>query len=487
MFAARLVITGELVLLSPLHLGTGEVAAYAKIPQDPDSDEKKPTTVATVMRGVDGLPVVPGASLKGVLRSLVEGEAGANALFGPPTGGEPAADGSDEKKLYQGRLTAHAMRYASGEPAKLAHGLPFAGKEMPDGVALEQRGLFIAARTAIDPGSGVADEGKLFHQEMVAPDARFAMRLVLRLDPDGSGGDAAACLVTALKALCREGGVAFGKGQSLGQGRMRLDLESLEAKRLTLVKATGALLDANAEATKKELRQAVEAAGEPAGGLFARHALKLTCDGPFLIDDTSVKPPKKSELPRLNAQRRGDKPLLSGSTVTGALRARAGWLAKLRWNDDEAKRRDERGLILDLNDQAAAAADRERVVICPKELSPTERLFGVTGWRGLVRVAKVACTSCADFEKITSVKLDRFSMAPIDGALFTTKAAIDPVFEVVLEVEQRGGFPDADDTALLSALLEDLRQEGIMLGHGTSRGYGWFGVEVDPLQARGAN
>ncbi len=469
MFAARLVVKGELTVLTPLHLGTGEVASYDSVlHDDPVSGKPVSTTVATVMRDADGLPVIPGASVKGVLRALIEGHAGVNALFGAPTGAD---------ELFQGRLTAHALRYASNDPATLAQGLPFADRKMPDGKTLAERGLFIAARTAIDPGSGTAEEGKLFHQEMVAPGARFALRLVLRLEPDGSGGNAEDCLMAALKALTRADGVAFGKGQSLGQGRLRLDLATLEAERLRLVPSTGVLRDDAPDGTKAAVKEAIGQAGAPSDRLHARYALRLACDGPFLIDDTSVKPPKKSELPRLNAQQQGNRPLLSGSTLVGALRARAGWLAKLRWND-ERKRRDERGHILAKSDEAARLADPERVVTDPGTLSPTERLFGVTGWRGLVRVANITCTSCAGLEDITSVKLDRFSMAPIDGALFTTRAAIDPVFDVVLEVEQRGGFPDEDDRQLLAGLLKDLREEGLMLGNGTSRGYGWFGVEL---------
>lgn len=483
MFAARLVVTGELKLSSPLHLGTGEVESYDSIPQDPESKDKVPTTVATVMRDVDGMPVIPGASVKGVLRALVAGHDGVNALCGPPTGGEEAADGT-KKKLYQGRLTASAMRYVSSAPATLAHGLPFAEKKMPDGVQLQERGLFIAARTAIDPGSGTAEEGKLFHQEMVAPGARFGLRLVLRLQPD-DGGAAEACLIAALKALTRDDGVAFGKGQSLGQGRMRLVYSTLQAERLAFDPARGVLCDSDAAETTRQLKKTIDAAQiAPTERLFARYELRLTCDGPFLIDDTSIKPGKKSEKPRLNAQQWGDKPLLSGSTLIGALRARTGWLAKLRWNE-ECKRRDERGRILAKGDEAARLADPERVVTDPGKLSPTERLFGVTGWRGLVRVAGITCTNEPGFENITSVKLDRFSMAPIDGALFTTRAAIDPVFEVVLEVEQRGGFPDEDDRQLLAGLLVDLREEGLMLGHGTSRGYGWFGVEYEQAKAEG--
>jgi len=475
MFAARLVIEADLTLLSPLHVGTGEVETHDSITyQASGTKERKKPFVATVMRDDGGWPVVPGASVKGVLRSLAGDGPDAFDLFGSPTGGEvrdPDRHGP-ERKLWRGRLTAYAMRYGpNNDPAALTSDLPFADREMKDGTPFGARGLYVAARTAIKPGSGTADDKKLFYQEMVAPGAVFRLRLELRLDRSGNAAAAEACLLRVLQTLRRDDGVAFGKGQSLGQGRFKLAPATIEARRLVL-DAGGKLADPDEAGTTETWREDV-AGGTPGAGA-ARHALKLTCDGPFLIDDPSVEHADDSGLPRLNAQQHASVPLLPGSTLAGALRARAGWLAKLRWND-ETKRRDCRDKILAKGDEAAAAHD-PRVVTEPADLSPTERLFGVTGWRGLVRVVRITCEPGVGFENITSVKLDRFSMAPIDGALFTTRAAIDPVFEVVLEVEKRGGFPGADDQALFAKLLEDLRQEGIMLGHGTSRGYGWFGV-----------
>ena len=472
MFEARLVITADLQLLSPLHLGTGEVETYASITYEEAGTKKRQMpTVATVMRDADGFPVIPGASVKGVLRSLVKDHSGVDELFGPPAG---------SSELRRGRLTAYAMRYGSaGNAEQLTRDLPFAAKPMDDSTSFGARGLYVAARTAIDPASGTADDKKLFYQEMVAPDAVFRLHLELRLDKNGTAAVSESCLMEALKALTAPDGIAFGKGQSLGQGRLCLDAETIDATRLTLDQASGKLVSTS---ISNSVRTAVGDATPAAAGL--RHVLMLSCDGPFLIDDPSVEHLADSGLPRLNAQRHDQTPQLPGSTLSGSLRARAGWLAKLRWND-ETKRRDDRGKIFAKGDMAAQQADRDRVVIDASQLSPTERLFGVTGWRGLVRVARVQCIACAGFENITSVKLDRFSMAPIDGALFTTRAAIDPVFRVVLEVEKRvvkpkdgepRQYPNADDNVLFAALLQDLRTEGLMLGHGTSRGYGWFEV-----------
>lgn len=475
MFGARLVIGAEVELLTPLHLGTGEAALYQSIEHDdPQSGSPAPTQVATVMRDVQGFPVIPGASLKGVLRALADSAGvGVDDLFGPP---------AESGEARQGRLTVRAMRYLPGnKPLQLTDKLPYAGKVMPDGNTLRSRWLFVSARTAIDPGSGTADEGKLFYQEMTAPDARFRLDLALCLD--GDSAPAEACLMGVLSALTAEDGVPFGRGQSLGQGRLRLNLGTLSAERLALDNATGALVDPSDLTTTAAVRNAVEEASAPAA--VDRHVRWLIADGPFLIDDTSIKHAKDSGKPRLNAQRNASAPLLPGSTLVGALRARAGWLSRLKWTADKAGGDRDRRLARD--DEAAQLAD-PRVVTKPEQLTPTERLFGVTGWRGLVRIASVTCRDHGDFENITSVKLDRFSMAPVDGALFATRAAIDPVFEVTIELERRGGYPNGDDQTLFEELLADLACEGLMLGHGTSRGYGWFKVEenwVGAVQVQG--
>lgn len=417
------------------------------------------------------MPTIPGASVKGVLRALMDpADPGLVDLFGPATG----------QALHQGRLTARRMRYLSADIAgRLAAGMPYADHAGHAGRTFADLGLFVAARTAIDPGTGVADEGRLFYQEMVAPGARFAMELSLRLDGDGAAAARSeACLTRALAALTASGGVPFGRGQSLGQGRMRLDLDTLSAKRLAIDTTSGALTDPDPVRTSQALRDAVAGAGASVVETIVRH---LVGCGPFLVNDSSIVPEPDSGDPRLNAQRRTKgrrgEPLLPGSTLVGALRARAGWLSRLLWN--AARAGDERDRVLAKDDPPACRALGGRAVPSADRLTPTERLFGVTGWRGLLRVAAIECVACAGFENITSVRLDRFSMAPIDGALFTTRAAIDPVFRVVLELERRGGFPNDDDRRLLEALIAELKNEGLMLGHASSRGYGWFAVATE--------
>lgn len=119
----------------------------------------------------------------------------------------------------------------------------------------------------------------------------------------------------------------------------------------------------------------------------------------------------------------------------------------------------------------------------------------MSGWRALVEVGTIRFLGSAAWSDdgtwtagpvrttdLTSVKLDRFSGAPIDNALFTTRAYIDPVFRVELRVRNRTGalngkaVLDADLT-LWDRLVEHLVRRGIVLGHGGNKGFGWFRCE----------
>jgi hypothetical protein len=78
--------------------------------------------------------------------------------------------------------------------------------------------------------------------------------------------------------------------------------------------------------------------------------------------------------------------------------------------------------------------------------------------------------------EITSVKLDHFSGAPIDKALFTTRAVTGAQLSLNLALRDRGGHgtPGEKDKKLFKELVKDIEDNGLMLGHGTSKGFGWF-------------
>ena len=80
--------------------------------------------------------------------------------------------------------------------------------------------------------------------------------------------------------------------------------------------------------------------------------------------------------------------------------------------------------------------------------------------------------------EMTGIAVDRFTGGTIDGALYSVAAYVGSAFVATLTVERRGGYPNVADRALLDCLLGDLAGEGLLLGHGTGKGFGWFDVAV---------
>ena len=114
------------------------------------------------------------------------------------------------------------------------------------------------------------------------------------------------------------------------------------------------------------------------------------------------------------------------------------------------------------------------------KLSSVERLFGVTGWRGRVIVGDLAWAAppvAADaIQDLTSVSIDRFTGGGRDGALYTTQVFLDPAFDLRARLDRTGALVTDDDAALFDALIADLTTNGLFLGHGAAKGFGWFAV-----------
>lgn len=463
-------LTATLEVVSPLHIGTGEVRKFERFDGD-----NKPPEVSVAALDSDGKPYLPGASIKGVLRSL----SGAHRenLFGPDR-----VDDAIEAK--SGHVIVWNARFAQ-TPAEFEQA-PYAAKRFcGEADSFANRGLFIDARTAIEPEAGVADDKKLFHQLLVMPKTRFHFSLTLHHRETSDMRNLAAALTRLLCQMASDEGITLGRGTRTGQGRVKLDPTTVE------VKTVPSRFDAGAEI--KCLLEGVAAQTMEHGRIVERRALHLKCDGPYLVSDSSkvrkqTTMDEQSKEPHLQAlvEPDGKSPRLPGSSIMGALRARALWLAALPdrdIQDENSDNEDDRDDVL-------------RPLEDPARLSPVQRLFGVAGWRGLVSIDAVRFVGDAQSlneaaKKITSVRLDRFSGAPIDGGLFTTQAWLAPSFEISLSLRDRVYQRDGrefqalrqHDKDLFRRLIRDLESEGLMLGHGTNKGYGWFAVTAEGGEA----
>jgi len=438
---------GHLKALSPLHVGSGEYAERGGV--EGKADGGGPPLVRLVARDLASMACIPGTTLKGLLSRLMIDDEERKLLAGDIKAGRASDDGD------QGRMGALQVRGATLAAAGRMDDLPYVHRLDRGQVG---DGIFIAARAAIDGDTGVASDAKLFFQEMVVPATLFRFEVLAaprRLD---ELREVCVRLERALAALGRPEGVALGSGQADGFGRIKLEGP---------VTITARAIDTTTGEVSDGAPRHVDLSPTPADARVIDVAFR--CDGPFLIADPSrgrQRLPDSDDAtasePHLRPQRlEHDLPLVLGPSLSGALRSRAEWLAAVM----------------------KIGTDKTRVkVVRGRDVPghPVDRLFGVTGFRGLLSVRSITMERAAPWN-VMSVKIDRFSGAPIDNALFGTETFIGVRFTAALVVESRGkkASPSPDDRALLDQLLEDITDNGLQLGAGGNKGFGWFAAEVN--------
>jgi len=202
--------------------------------------------------------------------------------------------------------------------------------------------------------------------------------------------------------------------------------------------------------------------------------LKLACPGPF----ASVDPVHKhgvNDGNKIRALKRyNNMPVLHLHSIMGALRSRTAWVATIN------------GLGGD--DRFGKPVSWES----PLDLSPVERLFGVAGWRGILRISVKGAVTATGRQDMTSIAIDKFTGAVLDSALFTREVFTGVELAVNLTLETRTSAPDKDketisvptqeDRELLKLLLDDLNGDVLMLGHATNSGFGWFNVKAENIE-----
>lgn len=467
LYTDRLELELTLELRSPLHLGTGETWRRGNPGRREGSNEPAAFEVDEVLLGervIDGatrhVPCVPGTSLKGLLRELMQGDAALALLLG-----EASEDDTEASRI--GLLHVYAG---------------FGGKPLEDEDKRKPR-----RRTALDPKTGAAAVQRLYAYDEVPAGTVFTFHLMLLGAGRPGAEDGLKRLLGALHA--RGGEIGLGRGRADGMGRFRVT--GLKAKRRSLDEAG----KWDNSTVAEDWLPTITAAGQAATGTIVH--LRLTCDGPYLSRDPWEKGQDRSERNVIQLARSGTgddrPPELLPTSIAGALRQRAAWLWWQDKDNRDAAVADDRDTPLRTRWLAARRAGKlgaestERDMV--GRLRPVERLFGVPGWRGLVRVREVEHLDNKGEIELASVALDRFSMAPIQGALFSIRASLKPRFSVTLEIEQRlvrlemeqplEKFPSPEDERLLEKLWTDLTAEGerLLLGFGTSKGFGWFEVE----------
>ena len=357
----------------------------------------------TVLTDADGVAFVPGSSLAGAMRSWLAGSRWsglAEALFG--------------SQKHPGSLLFSDARFAADAPRA------------------------VRPRLRIDGRRGGADEGGKFDVAQLSAEAKFTFALTW-LGKSLSEDELAA--TEAMLAVLNGGGIRLGAQKSNGFGRVTLQVR----------KRIYDLRDAAARAAWRD--------GDDGGDWIKLPVIRQTDSVAFVltgrVDSLLVRAAsveyrdkgQRSVTPNLVED---DMPVLPGSSIKGAVRARAEAIAR-----------------------TVGLPDR-----CMDALFGRGVRDGDMGVAGGVRFED-ACISASQKREISRIRIDRFTGGVICGGLFTEEPLCGEVrLRISAPAEPLG-------CALLLYALRDLGLELYNLGSGSAIGRGY--LRVERLEARHAD
>lgn len=405
----RIVVTGALVLETPTHLGNG--------------DTESPLDMPLILDPLEGKALLTGTSIAGALRNYLREYSEhssqlANKLFGYA----PSEENDQNNESTQSLLI---IDDALGEVPDV---------ELRDGVA-------------IDPQWRTAEDQKKFDIELLAAGTKFPLSFELLTMKDKEA-DLREALALALQGL-EKGEIPIGKRKRRGFGRCRVSRWAVYRYDMTNPQGLVAWLE-NDQAARLE--------GENIAGLLSisvsgqRRPSECRLSGTFIVDGSLLirsgfGEPKAPDFVHLHSKRNGKEvPVLSGTSLAGALRARARRIAATLGKDGKA--------IVD-------------------------KLFGFRQEKKENKTTPIASRLWVEEAMIekplelvqSRVKIDRFTGGSYPGALFNEQ----PVFGqkgTQVQIQLKLVKPTEAEVGLLLLLLKDLWTGDLPVGGESSVGRG---------------
>lgn len=455
----RIVIEGDLILCSPAHFGNGDTNDLTDMPLLIDEVEKK--------------PLLTGASLAGALRSYLRSiERGYRTTVNLET----------ERKSACTRLFGGMRMDDEGEQSALivddAYGQDF---------EIERR-----MGVRIDAKSRTAAEDMLYSLELWRTGTIFPLRFELIICEGDNEDKLKHALATALSGLT-EGGITLGARKQRGYGRISsanwrakvYDLHKKDDLLAWLRNGNNRLPDATSNLSPSEILGPTQPLVDwtDQREYFDLHA-EFLLDRSLLIRveaDLYEDGPDVTHISTYSPVHKKKHPVLPGSSLAGALRARAQRIANTL--DDGTLRKWDDG----------SEATLATVLI--------ERIFGAdmnetrTPIGSKLRIEEHLIDNATDDYVQTRIKIDRFTGGAMDGALLNEQILIAknaktdlndnirPNIQVKLRLvnplqgpKQAGKEPKKNATGeqigLLLLLLKDLWTGDLPLGGSSSVGRG---------------
>jgi len=436
----RIIVTGILTLESPTHIGNDDGDGLLDMPIHLDAFE--------------GIPLLPGSTLAGALRNYVRqhDESLAKTLFGQVSSREDGTGESVSRTSESLFIIDDALGYAPAGPWRL---------ELRDGVA-------------IDPKTRTASDAQKYDIELLAAGTQFPLSFELCLRAREDQTALLQAFAVALDGLA-QGQIHLGKRKRRGFGRCHV--AGWQIRRFNMQRMDDVLAwlrydpIAQLEATKaaepqtlaQDIFQELSVSKITVQPFVCTVNAYFSLDGSLLIRSLSEEV-NDADTVHLRSWRKGkngyqQKPVLSGTSLAGALRARALRIANTVGGRGE-KFID--GLFgYRMKD---TAEERDRIKRGDNPLTASRLWVEETE----VKQPKPLVQS--------RVKIDRFTGGSFPGALFsqeaiwgTDKTRIN--VKLNLQVAASDARKDAE-IGLLLLLLKDLWTGDLPLGGESSVGRG---------------
>jgi len=433
----RVVVTGDLVLLTPTHLGSG--------------DADSPTDMSLLLDPLTGTQsLLTGASIAGALRNyLRERKHGYEASLTP----------EEERRSPLGLLFGGQKGDPKGGQSALIVDdarSQIADIELRDGVRIDPM-----TRTAMVEEEHGRKRGYKFDLELLQAGATFPLRFEL-LIPKGGTQELKAALAQALQGLER-GEIPLGARKRRGFGQCRVKEWRVVCYNLTSPDSRGLLawlkgdesgavegtriadlLDVQFDETDQRSRFEIRATFWLDGSMLIRSGFGKSDTGPDMVHLHSL---------RLGL---GRVPILPGTSLAGVIRHRALRIANTLVPDGQG-----RVLVDEMFGSSSTEENRDPVA---SRVLVQETV--IEGTRSLVQ---------------SRIKVDRFTGGAFPTALFTEQPVFGgPGSSVKVELSLRN--PQPHEVGLLLLVLKDLWTGDLPIGGESSVGRGRLvGVEVELL------
>ncbi len=461
-------IEGLLTASAPLHIGSGEEEErLLKV-----DGVSQPVKVMTVLADANGVPYIPGSTIKGRLHQwALESVAGntklmhlVHELFGAgPDSVSPGEERGGRLILYDAPLDSAATK-------------------IPDHLRLhsalhwhKDRCTFIMASTVLNRVTRTAEKHQLYHFEALPAGAAFKIVMA----GDGLADEDMALLLEALNGFDGSHGSCIGGFIAHGFGAMKWTVskvQGLRTKKQVKVWLEGKHCGYSGldKIDCRGVKDIERARGEIRKELSSyTHVmtidLQVAFDGPFMINDPSRVQIVDGEATVSHAYLKDatGQPALSAKSVRGALRAQAERIVRTLYPPGSAGSSSLRACYVNSRNDSCQPLHKMEALA---DLCLTCRLFGGNGWRSPLTFTDFTPSPLGTECEQEFVAIDRFTGGASQGKKFKAAYRYQPHFSGKIRLDLKRIEPI--HAGLLVLTLKDLLEGDVCLGFGRSKGFG---------------